>query len=261
MNWWMDDRNRQKEMSRLKREIATETRIEAAALDFAQEKGVTYEWEIFTHLKENGFSVTIAKFRPVFDDLCRRNIFLGIKTGDKATSKVIYTLKKGKLFDIEEPYIQLHEFIELFKAQTRNGDSNNNGKIVIGEEELKEANAELFKEVLVKQHFDDMDVKTAFITALANANAGTKKSEENGTGEEDEKLNISLNGFTTEELQYISERHLLNGTDPDEFINNLIKSAIRNATSGKLEIEQNGEINVTEMVNMIGGAISLLQRR
>lgn len=244
-------------MPQPKTEVATESRIEAAALDFAQTKGVTYEWEIFTYLKENGYSVSMAKFRPVFDELCRRNIFIGIKTGDKTTSKIIYALKKGNLFDIEKPYIQIHEFIELFKAQTRNSD--NDDKIVIAEEELKEANAELFKEVLVKQHFDDMDLKTAFITALANANAGTKKSEENGTGEEDE-LNISLNGFTTEELQYISEHKLLNGTDPDEFINNLIKSAIRNAAIGKLEIEHNGEINVTEMVNMIGSAINLLQR-
>jgi len=261
---------KEEDQRKIKGKSATKDEIEAVALKFAEENGTTYEWEIFQHFKRNGYSVTMGKFRPTLTELAERNKLMGIRTGSGSTSKILYAIPRGRL-DItkfgmyKKPYITINELIEIaskpFSSEELRTLDMDTNKIVILPDELKTANPVMFKEMVVKQHYDGMKAKTAFIEVLSEVGTNYHRTNETGTEEEDEKIEISLNGFSREELQYISEHNLLDGVNAHEFVNNLVKSAVQNATNGKLEIEQNGRISVTELANMAGNLLGLIQRR
>lgn len=244
--------------------IATKDMIEAVAIKLAEDNVVTYEYEVFLHFKEREFSATIANFRPVLDSLCRKNQLVGIRTGTGQTSKTLYATKKAGLIDIEAPYISITELVEMAMHISPTGENNVDGdKIILSGNELKNINAEMFKEMLVKHHLEDKSMKDAFLETVSGAELNhLDKNESDEEDKEDEKISVNLEGFTNEELRYVSEHQLLgNGTDPDEFVNNLVKSAVQNAATGKLEIEPNGRISVTEIANMAGNLLGLIQRR
>jgi len=267
-----------KKKEKEKEKTATKDEIEAAALKLAEENGTTYEWEIFQYFKRKGYSVTMGKFRPILTELAERNKLVGIRTGSGSTSKILYAIPRGRL-DItkfgmyKKPYITINELIEIaskpFSSEELRTLETDANKIVILPDELKRANPAMFKEMVIKQHYDGMKAKSAFIEVLsesARTNYQNRRTSEAGTEEEeeeeDEKIDISLKDFTNEELRYISEHRLLdNGTDPNEFVNNLVKSVVQNATTGKLEIEPNGRITVTELANLAGNLLGLIQGR
>lgn len=255
----------EQEQGKIATKVATKDMIEAVAIKLAEDNVVTYEYEVFLHFKERGFSVTIANFRPVLDYLCRKNQLVGIRTGTGQTSKTLYATKKAGLVGIDAPYISIAELVEMamqkFPVTENNIDSD---KIVLSGNELKNINAEMFKETLVKHHLEDKSMKDAFLETVSGAELSRSHSHKNESDEdgEDEKINVNLEGFTNEELRYISEHQLLgNGTDPNEFINNIVKSAVQNAATGKLEIESSGRISVTELANMAGNLLGMIQRR
>lgn len=231
----------------------TVSQIEATAVKLAEEKGVTFETEVFRYFKDRGYAVGWAKFKPI---LAKSKKLIGIKTGQAPTSKIVYSPRHGGL-NIDVPYITINELVEIAIRSDEN-DSDDD-KIVIYGVELKNINAEVFKETLVKHHLEGKTMKDAFLETITGAELNRPHKTKS---EEDEEISVNLEGFTNEELRYISEHQLLgNGTDPNEFVNNLVQSAVQNATTGKLEIEPNGRISVTEIANMAGNLLGLIQRR